>query len=299
MKRNRIESVFLFEHRLLLLLFTMLLAVPREGGAARRGVTDVAMDTGRHRYIIWLDPATEEHPMTVDEQSHYCSAAQSFAQVIWDASNGRHEIENVHFHYDRAQPVGGWDVHWKREIGVQNSDVMFDRMQACRHRWTIVDGTWGPSVTPVLDDEPCPPGTVCDVDGESGRELCLFDGEPFLASPEETGWVLAHEVSHYNYDLWDEEMGTFAFVGDFVVSADFTFCINPEHNVSLMSTLATHWCDRHTHTRTQVVEGNAPESNHRDVRRRGDLGSGSRFSGAAVRLAPGAFQGLLSATGIP
>lgn len=212
-----------------------------------------------HRYIVWLDPKAKDGvtvlPLTQQDMTRYCGAAQGFAQRMWKLTNGRHRIFQVEFNYGAAP--ARYDVLWSRYQGVAHAlglgsgrFYMFDAMTEARHTWSE-----GPSGIPGVKESctgniciqaACPAGlTIQDVAGETNRELCVDgNGTSPLEPATDAAYTLSHELSHSHYNLPDEyynnELDATLY--------GFRVCANPvDWQTSVMATQTDFWCDANTH----------------------------------------------------
>ncbi len=223
-------------------------------GSATANYSRIETSPGLHRFVVWIDPAGEDHPMTGAEVASYCGAAEQLALHTWDASNGRHTVYQVFFHYG-DQPVGEYDATWHRRAGTASANLggghfnMYDGIVMCTHGWENIGG----QLQTVLIDEPCPTGLTCELGGTLHRERCIDATAQYVPnSPETVGFTMAHESYHSHYGLSDQ-YGT----PDGHPSAyGFRFCSDDTTDVSAMADWKRgHWCDHNTHNYERIVDG--------------------------------------------
>lgn len=213
--------------------------------------TDPVGAPGMHRYVVWIDPEGEDHPMTGQEVASYCGAAELFSEHVWDATNGRHSVYQVVFHYGDQPATDSYDATWHRAAGTANASLlggkfhMFDGILLCTHGWENQAG----QLKTVLIDDPCGGGLSCEPNGIQYRERCIDTNGSYVPNgSQNSGFTMAHEAYHSHYGLWDQyATGSRPVIGH-PEAYGFRFCSNLTTDTSVMADWHVgHWCDENTH----------------------------------------------------
>ena len=233
------------------------------GLAAISGGSALRADENRHGlvYSVWFAPPgpndPEVPPMTVQDQVRYCGAAEEWSRRIWEVTDGSHLIYQVHFYSGYDERPGSTDVVWRRWADTANATLnggefrMYDEFKGCKRVFEIQGGALAAHL------ECSEPGQVCSTtDAAQQRDAtCLINGEPFLTSAAEIGWIMAHENAHSHYGVRDEYVEN-ASAGPLYL---YHVCVGEDDNqgtdeTSMMAKrLLNHWCDAGTHVPERTV----------------------------------------------
>lgn len=219
-------------------------------------------------------------PVSLPDRDYYCDAVESFARVMWDLTLGQHFFYKFRF-YDAEKYInqemvrwGHWDDDPGMLPGKHRRLIMYDMALDCRPQilgveddelvrdMACVDPSHTCWVTPSPDETitevgtPPPAGSeifdpdIHDQVSVSRRSVCVdSDGHVARQSAEFMGWVLAHDYSHYLWDLPDEYDGGESL--GVCVGQDWND--GNEHTSMMAARNREHWCDEKTHIGKDVV----------------------------------------------
>lgn len=216
-------------------------------------------------YSVWFAPPLPGEPavpMTVQDQVHYCGAAEEWSRRIWEVTDGSHLIYQVHFYSGYEAPPPSTEVVWIRSEGTPNGGCsdpeinnrcfsMYDFKKGCTKIYEVHEGELTAHLECLGENQVC-----SSEDADDARTaICMENGEPVETPLDELGWVMAHENAHSHYNLLDEYVPN----SSTAIYNLYHVCVGEPDNqgtdqTSMMAKrMRNHWCDSSTHVTERPV----------------------------------------------
>lgn len=203
-------------------------------------------------------------PLTEADRIYYCTVMEEASKFIWETTNGSHYIHSAHFYYGGTESPTVEDVGWGRSncTPTGGSKVnMCDYKMGCSKQWfTESDGSLNASLycrNPAFSCQTgscyCGGTTCLEVERVRGSTCVDSDGQSYMHPATNNGWVVAHEIGHYMYDLNDEYIADWCTLDP--IHRNYYVCASPDGYSSMMGAWGRiHFCDHNTHLATRPFE---------------------------------------------